>query len=48
MPLQKGKSAAVRERNIKEMIATGHPPKQAEAAAYRMQGEKRPKKKAKK
>ncbi len=33
MPLHPGKSKAVRERNIAEMIATGHPPAQAEAAA---------------
>jgi hypothetical protein len=33
MPLQKGTSRAVVQRNIKEMIKSGHPQKQAVAAA---------------
>lgn len=39
MPLHKGKSNATRSENIAEMIRAGHDPKQAEAAAYRMQRE---------
>ena len=35
MPLEKGKSRATISSNIREMIKSGHPPKQAEAAAYR-------------
>jgi hypothetical protein len=34
MPLHKGKSDKVFKENIKEMIASGHEPKQAVAAAY--------------
>lgn len=34
MPLRKGKSEAVLQGNIKEMVASGHPMKQAVAAAY--------------
>mgnify|MGYP001589900963 CR=1 FL=1 len=34
MPLKSGKSKKVREENIREMIDSGHPPKQAVAAAY--------------
>jgi hypothetical protein len=34
MPLIKSGSKAARQTNIKEMIAAGHPPKQAVAAAY--------------
>lgn len=34
MPLHPGKSAAVRSQNIEEMVASGHPVKQAVAAAY--------------
>jgi hypothetical protein len=37
MPLKKGRSDATRKGNIKEMIASGHDPKQAVAAAYRQQ-----------
>ena len=37
MPLRHGKSNRVRDANIREMIAYGHPPAQAEAAAYRQQ-----------
>jgi len=33
MPLKKGKSKAVVSSNIKEMVASGHPQKQAVAAA---------------
>jgi hypothetical protein len=38
VPLIKGKSEATISENIKEMIDAGHPPKQAEAAAYRTAG----------
>ena len=34
MPLTKSPTKAARQKNIKEMIAAGHPPKQAVAAAY--------------
>lgn len=34
MPLKKSGSKKARESNIKEMIESGHPPKQAVAAAY--------------
>ena len=37
MPLKKGSSKKTRQENIKEMIASGHDPKQAVAAAYREQ-----------
>ena len=37
MPLIKSKSNKVRSKNIEEMIAAGHPPEQAEAAAYDVQ-----------
>jgi len=33
MPLQKGSSKKVVSENIKEMVASGHPQKQAVAAA---------------
>lgn len=34
MPLKKSKSKAALQSNIKEMIKSGHEPKQAAAAAY--------------
>ncbi len=34
MPLKKGTSKATFQQNVKEMIAAGHPQKQAVAAAY--------------
>jgi hypothetical protein len=34
MPLKKGSSKKTRQENIREMIASGHPVKQAVAAAY--------------
>lgn len=34
MPLEKSGSKEARNRNIKEMIASGHKPAQAVAAAY--------------
>lgn len=37
MPLHWGTSNHTREQNIREMIASGMPPKQAEAAAYAKQ-----------
>jgi len=37
MPLKKGSSKAVFERNVKEMVKSGHPVKQAVAAAYDVQ-----------
>jgi len=37
MPLKKGKSDKVRTENIREMVKSGHPVKQAAAAAYRQQ-----------
>lgn len=39
MPLEKGSSAEARSHNIAEMIKAGHPPQQAEAAAYRISRE---------
>jgi len=45
MPLKHGKSNATRAMNIHEMIQAGHDPKQAVAAAYRMQRESKKKKK---
>lgn len=38
MPLKSGSSSNIVSSNIKEMIESGHPPKQAEAAAYRKAG----------
>ena len=45
MPLIKSHSNKAREQNIREMIAAGHSPKQAEAAAYRIQREAKEKRK---
>jgi len=39
MPLKHGKSKAVFQENVREMIQAGHPQKQALAAAYRQQRE---------
>ena len=44
MPLSKGSSNKAREKNVREMIQSGHDPKQAEAAAYREQRKSRGKK----
>lgn len=38
MPLQKGSSSKTISQNIREMVKSGHPQKQAEAAAYREAG----------
>jgi hypothetical protein len=38
MPLESGKSQSVISHNIKEMVESGHPVKQAAAAAYRKAG----------
>lgn len=51
MPLKKGKSKKVVSENIREMMHSGHPQKQAVAAALsnaRKSGGKYPKKKRKK
>lgn len=37
MPLTKSSSKQALRHNISEMVSTGHPPKQAAAAAYRTQ-----------
>ncbi len=39
MPLIRSTSNVARSQNIREMIDAGHPPKQAEAAAYRNQAQ---------
>lgn len=41
MPLQKGKSKAVRSANIKELVNSGRTVKQAVAIAYSEAGEKK-------
>lgn len=43
MPLKKGKSKEIRDKNIREMIAAGHPQDQAIAAAYDVQKESKKK-----
>jgi len=45
VPLAKGKSQKVLSANIKEMIASGHPQRQAVAAAMRQAGKSTSKKK---
>lgn len=47
-PLEKGKSKAVKEHNLKELLSSGYPPKQAEAIMYSEAGEKREKAKKRK
>lgn len=46
MPLMHGSSKAVFDENVREMIKSGHDPKQAVAAAYsqKRKGKKRKKK----
>ena len=44
MPLMQGKSKAVVGKNIKEMMASGHPQKQAVAAAMQKAGMEKKKK----
>jgi hypothetical protein len=44
MPMKKGSSKSVISENIREMIHSGHPPKQAIAAAYASAGKSRGKK----
>jgi hypothetical protein len=39
MPLKRGSSDATRSENIREMVRSGHDPRQAAAAAYRQQRE---------
>lgn len=46
MPLMKGSSSATISENIREMMNAGHPQDQAIAAAYRMAGKSKKKKKA--
>jgi len=43
MPLQRGKSNAAVRSNIKELMSTGRPQKQAVAIAMRVAGKARPK-----
>ena len=45
MPLKKGKSKKVMSENIREMMRSGHPQKQAIAAAYAQAGKSKKKKK---
>lgn len=45
MPLEKRSSNEARQRNIHEMIKSGHPIKQAVAAAYAQQRKAKKKKK---
>jgi hypothetical protein len=45
MPLKKGKSAKVVRENIKEMVKSGHPRKQAIAASLNKAGKSKVKKK---
>ena len=45
MPFKKGKSQKVISSNVREMVASGHPQKQAVAATLRSSG--KPKKKGK-
>ena len=46
MPLQSGKSSAVRSQNIHELVKSGYPIKQAVAISYSKAGEKKKKKKS--
>lgn len=48
MPLMKGSSKEVMSENIREMVKSGHPQKQAIAAAYAMQRKSKKKKPMKK
>jgi hypothetical protein len=48
MPLKKEKSSKVVSYNIKEMMASGHPQKQAVAAALKMAGQSKSQHKSKK
>lgn len=41
MPLKKGKSKKIISGNIREMVKSGYPVKQAAAAAYRKAGKKK-------
>ena len=43
MPLKKGKSKAVVSSNIRELMGTGRPQKQAVAIALRQAGKAKPK-----
>jgi len=43
MPLKKGSSAKVMSENIRELIASGRPQKQAVAIAHRATGKRRKK-----